>query len=64
MTALIMLAGVYHGAQHGRSTTAILINLPGEAFSAVTTIDGYRMAQQGAPAWRRLVAGGRSKWSG
>jgi TctA family transporter len=47
VSALIMLAGIYYGAQYGGSTTAILINLPGEASSAVTTIDGYRMAQQG-----------------
>jgi TctA family transporter len=42
-----MLAGIYYGAQYGGSITAILINLPGEASSAVTAIDGYRMAQQG-----------------
>ncbi len=46
-SSLIMLAGIYYGAQYGGSTTAILINLPGEASSAVTAIDGYRMAQQG-----------------
>ena len=46
-SALIMLAGIYYGAQYGGSTTAILINLPGEASSAVTAIDGFRMAQQG-----------------
>ncbi|MEI7672647.1 MAG: tripartite tricarboxylate transporter permease [Deltaproteobacteria bacterium] len=46
-TALIMLAGIYYGAQYGGSTTAILVNLPGEASSAVTTIDGYQMARQG-----------------
>src|SRR6478672_9008873 len=45
--ALIMLAGIYYGAQYGGSTTAILINLPGEASSAVTAIDGYQMARQG-----------------
>ena len=45
--ALIMLSGIYYGAQYGGSTTAILINLPGEASSAVTALDGYRMAQQG-----------------
>ena len=47
LSSLIMLAGIYYGAQYGGSTTAILINLPGEASSAVTTIDGYQMAQQG-----------------
>src|SRR4051794_38106806 len=45
--ALIMLAGIYYGAQYGGSTTAILINLPGESSSAVTAIDGYEMAKQG-----------------
>ncbi|QKJ93684.1 tripartite tricarboxylate transporter permease [Agrobacterium pusense] len=46
-TSLIMLAGIYYGAQYGGSTTAILVNLPGEASSAVTAIDGYKMAQKG-----------------
>jgi TctA family transporter len=45
--ALIMLAGIYYGAQYGGSTTAILINVPGEASSVVTAIDGYQMARQG-----------------
>ncbi|MBM3505137.1 MAG: tripartite tricarboxylate transporter permease [Alphaproteobacteria bacterium] len=45
--ALIMMAGIYYGAQYGGSTTAILVNLPGEAASVVTTIDGYQMARQG-----------------
>jgi TctA family transporter len=45
--ALIMLAGIYYGAQYGGSTTAILINLPGESSSAVTAIDGYEMAKKG-----------------
>lgn len=45
--ALIMLAGIYYGAQYGGSTTAILVNLPGESSSAVTCIDGYQMARQG-----------------
>jgi putative tricarboxylic transport membrane protein len=47
VTALIMLAGIYYGAQYGGSTTAILINLPGESSAAVTAIDGYAMAKQG-----------------
>src|SRR6476469_10013053 len=47
VSALIMLAGIYYGAQYGGSTTAILINLPGESSSVVTALDGYRMAQQG-----------------
>ena len=46
-TALIMLAGIYYGAMYGGSTTAILINLPGEAGSVATVIDGYQMARQG-----------------
>ncbi len=45
--ALIMLAGIYYGAQYGGSTTAILINVPGEATSVVTTLDGHQMARQG-----------------
>ena len=45
--ALIMLAGIYYGAQYGGSTTAILVNLPGESSSVVTTLDGYQMARQG-----------------
>ena len=45
--ALIMLAGIYYGAQYGGSTTAILVNIPGEASSVVTAIDGYQMARQG-----------------
>ena len=47
VSAMIMLAGIYYGAQYGGSTTAILIRIPGEASSVVTTIDGYQMAQQG-----------------
>jgi TctA family transporter len=45
--ALIMLAGIYYGAQYGGSTTAILVNLPGETSAVVTCIDGYQMARQG-----------------
>ncbi|UOK72668.1 tripartite tricarboxylate transporter permease [Ancylobacter polymorphus] len=45
--ALIMLAGIYYGAQYGGSTTAILVNLPGESSSVVTAIDGYQMARKG-----------------
>ena len=45
--ALIMLAGIYYGAQYGGSTTAILVNMPGETASVVTCIDGYKMAQNG-----------------
>lgn len=46
-SALIMLAGIYYGAQYGGSTTAILINLPGESSSIVTALDGYQLARQG-----------------
>ena len=46
-SALIMLAGIYYGAQYGGSTTAILVNLPGENSSVVTCIDGYQMARKG-----------------
>ena len=47
IAALIMLAGIYYGAQYGGSTTSILVNLPGEASSVVTCLDGYAMARQG-----------------
>ena len=42
-----MLAGIYYGAQYGGSTTAILVNIPGEATSVVTMLDGHQMAKQG-----------------
>jgi putative tricarboxylic transport membrane protein len=45
--ALIMIAGIYYGAQYGGSTTSILVNIPGEASSVVTCLDGYQMARQG-----------------
>ena len=45
--ALIMLAGIYYGAQYGGSTTAILVNIPGESSSVVTTLDGHQMARKG-----------------
>ena len=47
VSALIMLSGIYYGAQYGGSTTAILVNLPGESASVVTALDGYQMARQG-----------------
>src|SRR5262245_45028442 len=47
LAALIMLAGIYYGAQYGGSTTAILVNIPGESSSVVTCLDGYQMARQG-----------------
>ncbi len=46
-SALIMLAGIFYGAQYGGSTTAILVNLPGESSSVVTALDGYQMARRG-----------------
>src|SRR5690606_27872533 len=47
VAALIMLSGIYYGSQYGGSTTAILVNLPGEAASVVTSLDGYQMARNG-----------------
>jgi putative tricarboxylic transport membrane protein len=47
VSALIMLAGIYYGAMYGGSTTSILVNIPGEAASVVTCLDGYEMAKQG-----------------
>lgn len=46
-SAIIMLAGIYYGAQYGGSTTSILINIPGEASTIITCLDGYQMARQG-----------------
>jgi len=46
-SAVILLAGIYYGAQYGGSTTSILVNIPGEAASVVTCLDGYQMARQG-----------------
>jgi putative tricarboxylic transport membrane protein len=63
-SSLIMLAGIYYGAQYGGSTTSILVNIPGEASSVVTCIDGYQMARQGRAgpalgiaAWGSFIAG-------
>jgi putative tricarboxylic transport membrane protein len=47
VSGIIMLAGIYYGAQYGGSTTSILLNIPGEASSVVTCLDGYKMALQG-----------------
>src|SRR3972149_2536223 len=47
LSSLVMLAGIYYGAQYGGSTTSILVNMPGEASSIVTCIDGHQMAKQG-----------------
>ncbi|MBM3394464.1 MAG: tripartite tricarboxylate transporter permease, partial [Betaproteobacteria bacterium] len=56
VSALIMLAGIYYGAQYGGSTTAILINLPGETSSVVTALDGYQMARQGRAGQALAIA--------
>lgn len=63
-SALIMLAAVYYGAQYGGSTTAILINVPGESGSAVTAIDGYQMARQGRAGPALAAAGLGSFFAG
>src|SRR5690349_18359513 len=47
LTSLIMLAGIYYGAQYGGSTTAILCKIPGESSSIITCLDGYEMAKKG-----------------
>jgi TctA family transporter len=62
--ALIMLAGIYYGAQYGGSTTAILINVPGESSSVVTAIDGYQMARKGRAGAALASAGLGSFFAG
>ncbi len=62
--ALIMLAGIYYGAQYGGSTTAILINVPGESSSVVTAIDGYAMARRGRAGPALAAAGLGSFFAG
>ncbi|HSV69662.1 MAG TPA: tripartite tricarboxylate transporter permease [Methylibium sp.] len=62
--ALIMLAGIYYGAQYGGSTTAILINVPGESSSVVTAIDGYAMARRGRAGAALAAAGLGSFFAG
>ncbi|GAA0746071.1 tripartite tricarboxylate transporter permease [Ideonella azotifigens] len=62
--ALIMLAGIYYGAQYGGSTTAILINVPGESSSVVTAIDGYQMARKGRAGAALAAAGLGSFFAG
>ena len=64
VSALIMLAGIYYGAQYGGSTTAILVNLPGEASSVVTVIDGYQMARKGRAGPALAAAGLGSFFAG
>ena len=64
VSALIMLAGIYYGAQYGGSTTAILVNLPGESSSVVTMIDGYQMARKGRAGPALAAAGLGSFFAG
>jgi TctA family transporter len=63
-SGLIMLAGIFYGAQYGGSTTAILVNLPGETSSVVTTIDGHQMARQGRAGAALAVAALASFFAG
>ncbi len=62
--AMIMLAGIFYGAQYGGSTTAILINLPGESSAAVTAIDGHEMAKQGRAGTALAIAAIASFFAG
>jgi len=64
VSALIMLAGIYYGAQYGGSTTAILVNIPGESSSVVTCLDGYAMARQGRAGAALAVAALSSFFAG
>ena len=64
VSALIMLAGIFYGAQYGGSTTAILVNLPGESGSVVTVADGYQMARQGRAGPALAAAGLGSFFAG
>ncbi len=64
ISALIMLAGIYYGAQYGGSTTAILVNLPGESSSVVTCIDGHAMAKQGRAGAALAIAALGSLFAG
>src|SRR3989304_3006220 len=57
VSAIIMLAGIYYGAQYGGSTTSILVNIPGEATSVVTTLDGHQRARQGRAGPALALAG-------
>ena len=60
--AIIMLAGIYYGAQYGGSITAILVNLPGEASSTVTCLDGHAWRARAAPVWRWPLRRSRLSW--
>src|SRR5450756_223359 len=56
VSAVIMLSGIFYGAMYGGSTTSILLNIPGEAASVVTCLDGYKMAKQGRAGPALVVA--------
>jgi TctA family transporter len=64
VSALIMLAGIYYGAQYGGSTTAILVNMPGESSSVVTCLDGYQMARKGQAGAALAIAAHGSFFAG
>jgi TctA family transporter len=64
VSGLIMLAGIFYGAQYGGSTTAILVNLPGETSSVVTCIDGHQMARQGRAGAALAIAAIASFFAG
>ncbi|MGD9829271.1 MAG: tripartite tricarboxylate transporter permease [Hyphomicrobiaceae bacterium] len=64
VSALIMLAGIYYGAQYGGSTTAILVNVPGEASSVMTSLDGYEKAKQGRAGSALAIAALGSLFAG
>ena len=64
LSSLIMLAGIYYGAQYGGSTTSILVNMPGEASSVVTCIDGHEMAKQGRAGAALAIAALGSLFAG
>ena len=63
-TALIMLAGIYYGAMYGGSTTSILVNVPGEAGSVVTLLDGYQMTRKGRAGAALTIAAAGSFFAG
>ncbi len=64
VSALIMLSGIFYGAQYGGSTTSILVNLPGEASSVVTCLDGHQMARQGRAGAALAIAALASFFAG
>src|SRR3989442_12946999 len=64
VSALIMLAGIYYGAQYGGSTTSILLNMPGETSSAVTCLDGHQMALKGQAGAALAIAAPGSFFAG